>query len=188
MAAGARTDGCCRFNDPVDAVAVELLRISFSFNRLRTTPARKPRTECCCQPVAFIMAAIVAPSGDCSIAITRDCFEPVSAGFLLVLDVAQSLIGRDAVCRSGTGVASSVAAARFFADFVIGILHSVQAACAAPPKPRLGHQAGGAGSREPLKCPELSTVPLCLPRNASPFWIILLLSWRDVEHLVPLNS
>ena len=27
-----------------------------SFRRLRTTPARKPRTECCCQPVAFIIA------------------------------------------------------------------------------------------------------------------------------------
>src|ERR1700740_649301 len=30
---------------------------------LRTTPAKKPRTECCCQPVAFIMAAIVTPLG-----------------------------------------------------------------------------------------------------------------------------
>src|SRR5215469_17973510 len=49
---------------------------SLSLRRLRTTPARKPRTECCCQPVAFIMAATVAPEGDCSIAITLDCFEP----------------------------------------------------------------------------------------------------------------
>jgi hypothetical protein len=40
------------------------LRPSF----LRTTPARKPRTECCCQPVAAMMAAIVVPARSCSIA------------------------------------------------------------------------------------------------------------------------
>jgi hypothetical protein len=28
---------------------------------LRTTPAKKPRTECCCHPVSFMMAAIVVP-------------------------------------------------------------------------------------------------------------------------------
>jgi hypothetical protein len=38
--------------------------LSFSFSFLRTTPARKPRTECCCQPVSFIIAAIVIPVGD----------------------------------------------------------------------------------------------------------------------------
>ena len=31
-----------------------------------------------CQPVAFIIAAIVAPVRDCSMAMTRDCFEPAS--------------------------------------------------------------------------------------------------------------
>jgi hypothetical protein len=29
----------------------------------RATPAKKPRTECCCQPVAFMIAAMVAPWG-----------------------------------------------------------------------------------------------------------------------------
>ena len=43
---------------------------------LRTTPAKKPRTECCCQWVARMMAATVAPSGRPSIASTRACFEP----------------------------------------------------------------------------------------------------------------
>jgi hypothetical protein len=43
---------------------------------LRTTPAKNPRTECCCQWVARMMAAIVAPSGRASIASTRACFEP----------------------------------------------------------------------------------------------------------------
>src|SRR5438045_4946281 len=39
------------------------------------TPAKKPRTECCCQPVAFITAAIVAPSGRLSSLITAACLE-----------------------------------------------------------------------------------------------------------------
>ena len=39
---------------------------------------KKTATECGCQPVAFIIASIVAPVGDCSKAMTRDCFEPPS--------------------------------------------------------------------------------------------------------------
>jgi hypothetical protein len=40
---------------------------------------------------------------------------------------------------------------RFFADFDIEILHSVHGGVAPPPpKPHLGHQAGGAGSRSAL--------------------------------------
>src|SRR5258707_13197202 len=46
-------------------------RLSPSF--LRTTPARKPRTECCCQSVAVMIAAIVAPAGVRSIAMMRAC-------------------------------------------------------------------------------------------------------------------
>src|SRR6266516_1700624 len=42
---------------------------------LRTTPARKPRTEWGCQPVAFMIVAMVAPCRRLSIAITRACFE-----------------------------------------------------------------------------------------------------------------
>ena len=48
------------------------LRPSF----LRTTPARKPRTECCCQPVAAMMAAIVVPARSWSIATTCACLVP----------------------------------------------------------------------------------------------------------------
>ncbi len=44
-----------------------------------------------------------------------------------------------------------------------------------PPKPHLGHQAGGAGSQSAWRS-ELATVPLCWPPDASHFWIILLLS------------
>src|SRR2546430_11301336 len=42
----------------------------------RTTPARKPRTECCCHPVAVMIAAIVAPAGVRSIARIRACLVP----------------------------------------------------------------------------------------------------------------
>src|SRR5438445_11778870 len=38
-------------------------------------PAKKPRTECCCQPVAFMMAAIVVPLGWRSMPRTVSCFE-----------------------------------------------------------------------------------------------------------------
>src|SRR5215813_5285756 len=95
---------------------------SLSLRRLRTTPARKPRTECCCQPVAFIIASIVAPAGDLSIAITLFCLDP------------GSLFGRFALrganwasLAAATGVADG-ATARFFADFDIEILRLVEAA------------------------------------------------------------
>ena len=38
--------------------------------------AKKPRTECCCQPVAFMMAAIVVPFGCLSRARTASCLVP----------------------------------------------------------------------------------------------------------------
>ena len=91
-----------------------------SSRRLRTTPARKPRTECGCQPVAFIIASIVAPVGDCSKAMTRDCFEPRSA--LLGS-------GSPAPCRDDFVVGTAAGAdaiGRFFAGFDIEILRSVR--------------------------------------------------------------
>src|SRR4051812_20653866 len=94
---------------------------SFSFSFLRTTPARKPRTECCCQPVAFIIAAIVAPLGDRSIVITRDCFELATA-FLL----SGSPGIADEGFATGTGAAGAVDG--FFAGFDIEILRSVHVA------------------------------------------------------------
>jgi hypothetical protein len=60
---------------------------SFSF----TTPAKKPRTECGCQPVTFMIAAMVALSWDRSRLRTRSCLvvplrEPEArAAFCLVL-------------------------------------------------------------------------------------------------------
>src|SRR4030088_1693706 len=45
-----------------------------------TTPAKKPRTECCCQSVTFMIAAIVVPLGSCSIFSTADCLDVEDAG------------------------------------------------------------------------------------------------------------
>src|SRR5205807_6671316 len=43
---------------------------------LRTTPAKNPRTECCCHPVAFMIAAIVVPLGCLSSPRTVPCLVP----------------------------------------------------------------------------------------------------------------
>src|SRR6516165_3192952 len=92
-----------------------------------------------------MMAATVVPVGDCSIAMTRACFEPALA--LLVL-------GSSANCREGfTALADNgdFAGDGFLADFDIEILDSVsRRRRAAPPKPRIGDKAGGAGSRSAL--------------------------------------
>src|SRR5258705_6781169 len=55
-------------------------RLSPSF--LRTTPARKPRTECCCHPVAVTRDAIVAPAGVRSIAMMWACLVSAPAASL----------------------------------------------------------------------------------------------------------
>ena len=48
----------------------------------------------------------------------------------------------------------------------------------APPRP--SSRRGRIPKRNPR--PELTAVPLRLHREASTFWIILLLSWRSSEH------
>src|SRR4249919_2655741 len=60
----------------VDALVTARRRHQGQASFLRTTPAKKPRTECCCQPVAFMTAAMVAPLGPCNMAITLACFDP----------------------------------------------------------------------------------------------------------------
>src|SRR2546429_9733795 len=47
----------------------------FSFSFFLTTPAKKPRTECCCQSVAFMIASIVVPLGWRSRPSTVSCLE-----------------------------------------------------------------------------------------------------------------
>src|ERR1700722_1465143 len=48
-------------------------RLSLSF--FLTRPAKKPRTECCCQSVGFMIAAMVVPFGCRSIASTASCLD-----------------------------------------------------------------------------------------------------------------
>src|SRR6266851_8576670 len=81
---------------------------TFSETRLRssfflTTPAKKPRTECCCQPVAFMIAAIVVPFGSYSIFSTADCLDDEHAGdFADTAFVAAALVAAVGFDRAGT--------------------------------------------------------------------------------------
>src|SRR5579872_1080011 len=56
---------------------------STSLNFLLTIPAKNPRTECCCQPVAFMIAAMVAPLACRSIERTVSCFDEDLASLAL---------------------------------------------------------------------------------------------------------
>src|SRR2546429_9311606 len=47
----------------------------FSFSFFLTTPAKEPRTECCCQSVAFMIASMVVPLGWRSRPSTVSCLE-----------------------------------------------------------------------------------------------------------------
>src|SRR5215813_15174030 len=95
-----------------------------SLRRLRTTPARKPRTECDCHPVAFVSAAMVAPPGERSMSIAADCFVPHwTAATRLPVFSALLCFGR---LLDG---AADLAAVLFFAVFLIGISFGSVAAC-----------------------------------------------------------
>jgi hypothetical protein len=139
--------------------------ISLSLSRLRTTPAKKPCTECRCQAVACIIAAIVAPAGDCSIARTRDCFVPETGLFCFAALLLSGAFVAEPRCSDTVdigfaGLASLPVATGFavepgprdrkggdfFADFA---MRSSIRFCgyAAPPKPHHSDDAGGAGSQ-----------------------------------------
>ena len=66
-----------------------------------------------------MIAVMVAPAGDCSIVMTRDCFE-TEADFLVLISPAVCCEG----FAAGAGVADDLVG-RFFADFDIEILRSV---------------------------------------------------------------
>src|SRR5262249_15058436 len=71
-----------------------------------TVPAKKPRTECGCQPVTFEIAAIVVPPLAWSRPRTRSCLvvpplgRDVVCGLLFVLDLS---------CLVGLGLVSDLA-------------------------------------------------------------------------------
>src|SRR5260221_6007202 len=105
-------------------------RLSPSF--LRTTPARKPRTECCCQSVAVIIAAIVAPVGAPSMAIMLACL--VSGRAANLGDAGTGRL-RDA----GLAVFRAIKRVAAF-GLVLGLAMGSSEVCAtpsaAPPQPR----------------------------------------------------
>src|ERR1700682_6156397 len=91
---------------------------TFSETRLRssfflTTPAKKPRTECCCQSVAFMIAAIVVPLGSYSIFSTTDCLDDDDAGDFddFVFEVT-ALVAAVGFGRAGTLLLAARFAAR----------------------------------------------------------------------------
>jgi len=70
----------------------------FNLSFFLTTPAKKPRTECCCQSVAFMIAAMVVPFGCRSIPRTVSCFDEAlvdlreAAFWVATLDAAGDLV------------------------------------------------------------------------------------------------
>src|SRR6516165_6045411 len=88
---------------------------SFSLSFFLTTPAKKPRTECGCQPVASMMAAIVVPLACRNMASTVSCFEgdplpdcadtACAAAFgLVVVLVGRRALGARLIPRDGFAV------------------------------------------------------------------------------------
>src|ERR1700687_1686605 len=135
---------------------------TFPETRLRssfflTTAAKKPRTECCCQSVAFMIAAIVVPLGSYNIFSTADCLDDEDAGdFDVAAFEAAALVAAVGFGRAGTPVLTGCFAVRddlraVFEDFDFDLpvaiwvsFGSTTASCAAtdtaPPK-------GGRGER-----------------------------------------
>jgi hypothetical protein len=66
-------------------------KLSFSPRRLRTTPAKNPRTECLCQPVILLIAAIDAPSGRRKRSSTFYCLELARAFGVSVVPIVHRL-------------------------------------------------------------------------------------------------
>src|ERR1700738_4744672 len=96
------------------------------------TPARKPRTECCCHSVAVTRDAIVAPVGVRNIAMMRAC---------LVLDRPAGFDDLGAVRLRDAGlpvfrVIERVAAFGLVWGLVMGSSKVCATSSAAPPQPR----------------------------------------------------
>src|SRR5712664_55400 len=139
------------------------VRLSPSF--LRTTPARNPRTECCCQSVAVMIAAIVAPAGARSIATIRLC---LVSGREPNLDEAGTNRLRDA----GLAVLRAferVAALGLDLGLVTGFSEVHAAPSAAPPQPHPGKSPGRVGPRSPSQPLHVTTATLRSRPKASHF-------------------
>src|SRR6202171_3968796 len=113
--------------------------VRFKPSFLRTTPAKKPRTECCCHSVAVMIAAIVAPAGVRSIAMMRAClvagraadFDDAGVGRLRDLDLLDF------------GEAERLAALAVDLGLVMGSSEVHATPSAAPPQPWLVLERSG---------------------------------------------
>src|SRR5258708_35342177 len=123
-----------RYIRPLSVTSETRPRPSF----LRTTPARKPRTECCCQSVAVMIAAIVAPAGIRNIAMMRAC---LVSGRAAVFEEAGANRAR-ALGLPVLRVAVRAAALGFELGFDLGLVMGSSEAratpAAAPLQPRPG--------------------------------------------------
>src|SRR5258708_28722891 len=105
-----------------------LSETSFSLSFFLTTPAKKPRTECCCQSVSFMIAAIVVPFGCRSIPSTVSCFDEAPLDFTGVcvgaatLDTAVVFAG---VRFRADGVPARDCLILLFGDFDLGLLVAI---------------------------------------------------------------
>src|SRR5260370_3255186 len=136
-------------------------RLSPSF--LRTTPARNPRTECCCQPVDVMIGAIVAPGGIRNIAMMRVC---------LVSGLAADLDGADADRLRAAGLVvfravERVATFGLVLRLVMGSSEVHAAPSAAPPQPRPGNYPAGQDPEARLSRPSHHSNAPIKPKSQS---------------------
>jgi hypothetical protein len=106
---------------------------------LRTAPAKKLRTECWCHPVAFMIAAMVAPCGRRNSATISSCFESeptfgatdlVTRNFDFCCLVAYDLIV--ALLRVPSLTADSVASARIAFRLALVMMNAIGPCCSSP--------------------------------------------------------
>ena len=153
---------------------------SFNFSFLRTTPARKPRTECCCQPVCLHHRG-----NRCSGRRSqhRDHASLLGGRIALLAGGGMTTAGCEGfvvVARAGLDLGE-----RLFADFLTGfgigisirLIAAFRRTTEAPPRPT---SRRGAIPR-PVSA-RTAVLPLQSPKNASPFWIMLLLNLGTNEH------
>ena len=94
-----------------------------------TTPAKKPRTECGCQSVAFMIAAIVVPFGCRSIPNTVSCLDEALVDFTVAcLGVADVIFDSLERCFFA-GERRCDCFAMLFAGFDFGLLVAISLSC-----------------------------------------------------------